>query len=194
MIKKLSKYGEIEEDIDDYDNSLHEYGIYLINGEFNYQITGEIITWILESNLSKKKKYKNLTLMINSHGGDLNCCFAIIDVMQGSQLPVHTVGIGQISSCGLLAFLAGSKGHRTLTPNTTIMSHEWSGSVDGKAHELLAAQKDFTLTSKKLIELYQRHTGLTLDVIKDKLLPPHDVFLTAEEALELHICDQIKLF
>jgi ATP-dependent Clp protease protease subunit len=171
---------------------LADHGIHLLNGELDYNVAHEVISWIIESGLQPRPAIRHLTLVINSHGGDLNCGFAIIDVMRGSRLPVHTVGLGQISSCGLMTFLAGAPGHRSLTPNTSIMSHQWTGGSYGKAHELLSAKKEFDLTTARVIEHYRRCTKLKLDVIKQKLLPPHDVFLTAEEALKLNICDQIK--
>ena len=186
------KMMEIQNPVGD-NSSLHNNGIHLLNGEFDYQIAQEVITWILESNLRKKKKFKHLTLIINSHGGELSCAFAIIDMMRGSQIPIHTVGIGQISSCGLMTFLAGAKGYRVLTPNTSIMSHQWSGGTYGKEHELIAAQRDNELTRERMLVHYKQTTGLDEKIIKEKLLPAHDVFLSAEEALALKICDHIKL-
>lgn len=170
---------------------LADHGIHLLNGELDYDTAHAVITWIIESGL-RRRRAAHLTLVINSHGGDLNCGFAIIDVMRGSALAVHTVGLGQISSCGLMVFLAGATGHRTLTPNTSIMSHQWTGGSYGKAHELLSAKKEFDLTTARVIEHYRRCTKLKIDIIKQKLLPPHDVFLTADEALNLNICDQIR--
>jgi len=161
-------------------------------GDVDYDTAETIITWILESGFKKKKTFDHLTLLINSPGGDLNCGFAIIDIMRGSSIPVHTVGIGEIGSCGLMIFLAGTIGHRILTPNTTILSHIWAASVHGKAHDLLSAQKDFNLTTERMLAHYKLCTGLDDEIIKQKLLPAHDIFLTAEEALSLNICDEIK--
>src|SRR5574344_1834410 len=71
----------------------------------------------LRSLFLTKREYDHLTLIINSPGGDLNSAFAIIDCMKGSALPVHTIGLGLIASCGILTFMSGEKGHRILTPN-----------------------------------------------------------------------------
>ncbi len=73
-----------------------------------------------------KKKRKELLLMICSEGGDMSAAFALIDVMKSSNIFIKTVGLGQIASAGLLIFLAGSPGRRTLTPNTSIMSHQYA--------------------------------------------------------------------
>jgi ATP-dependent Clp protease protease subunit len=102
------------------------------------------------------------------------------------------VGLGQIASAGLVIFLAGHQGRRILTPNTSILSHQYSWGSEGKAHELFAVTKEFNLTQQRMVQHYQNHTGLDESVILTRLLPPSDVYLSAEEALALHICDYIS--
>ena len=75
-------------------------------------------------------------------------CFALIDIMKGSRIPIHTVGLGVIASCGLLLFITGEKGKRTLTPNTSILSHQYSWGSYGKEHELFAQVKEFELSTR----------------------------------------------
>jgi len=130
--------------------------------------------------------------MICSEGGDVEPAFALIDVMQSSNIPIKTVGLGQISSSGLLIFLAGTPGRRLLTPNTSILSHQFSWGSDGKAHELFATVKEFELCQKRMLNHYKQATGLDEDTLKQCLLPPHDVWLSAEEALEFGICNSIS--
>ena len=55
---------------------------------------------ILEENLQAKKK-PFLQLMISSPGGDVSSCFALIDIMNGSKIPIRTIGLGCVASCGL---------------------------------------------------------------------------------------------
>jgi ATP-dependent Clp protease protease subunit len=173
--------------------TLKDKGIYLLNGAFNNDSAGKIVTWILEANIATKRDYDHLTLVINSPGGSVSAAFAIIDTMRGSAIPVHTLGLGMIGSCGLLTFMAGHKGNRTLTPNTSILSHQWSWGSFGKEHELLAATKEFDLTTQRMVKHYEKCTGLDAATIRTKLLPPEDVWLSADEALELGICDNIKV-
>lgn len=130
--------------------------------------------------------------MICSDGGSVADAFALIDVMRASSIPVKTVGLGSIASCGLLIFMAGHKGHRILTPNTSILSHQYSWGSDGKAHELFSITKEFNLTQARMVEHYKECTGLSEEEIKVTLLPPSDVWLTADEALALGICDYIS--
>lgn len=175
----------------DHTQSLNDHGIMVLMGAIEHDSVRPVIEWILHENYVKKKKHKELLLMICSEGGDLEPAFALIDVMRNSKIPIKTVGLGQIASCGLLIFLAGTQGRRVLTPNTSILSHQFSWWSEGKAHELFATVKEFELTQRRMLELYKESTQLDEATIKQILLPPQDVYLSAEEALEYNICDHI---
>lgn len=149
------------------------------------------IEWIIDSNFSEEPA-EMLNLMICSSGGDLSAGFALIDIMRGSHIPVRTIGIGQIASAGLMIFMAGAEKNRILTPNTAILSHQYSYGSVGKHHELIAATKAFDLTSKMLMNHYKKFTTLDEDQINKILLPPHDVWLSPHEALEYGLCDEVK--
>lgn len=171
--------------------ALVDHGIYVLMEDISSESVKPVIEWILHENHVRKKKYKELLLMICSDGGNLAEAFALIDVMMSSAIPIKTVGLGSIASCGLLIFLAGTPGRRTLTPNTSILSHQFSWGNHGKAHELFATMKEFQLTEQRMIEHYKMSTGLDDDTIKEVLLPPQDVYLSAEEALRYRICDYV---
>lgn len=174
------------------DKGLDEHGIFILSGEVDIDNTTDAIEFILKHNLrERKERVKNLTLLINSPGGDLSAAFALIDIMRGSKIPVHTLGLGQISSAGLLIFMAGAKGHRTITPNTSILSHQFSWGSEGKEHELIAIIKEFTLTSKRMLEHYMKCTGMNEKKVKEVLMPPQDVYLGADEAVQYKIADQV---
>lgn len=183
----------IEKDLNSFDPppGLNDHGMMVLMGEIHADSVKPVIEWILYENHVKKKKLKELLLMICSEGGDLSAAFALIDVMRSSKIPIKTVGLGQVASCGLLIFLSGNPGRRILTPNTSVMSHQFSWGTEGKAHELFATMKEFDLTQKRMINHYQQTTGLDQDTIKEILLPAQDVYLSAEEALEYNICDHI---
>jgi ATP-dependent Clp protease protease subunit len=171
--------------------ALVDHGIYVLMEDISSESVKPVIEWILHENHVRKKKYKELLLMICSNGGNLAEAFALIDVMMSSAIPIKTVGLGSIASCGLMVFLAGTSGRRTLTPNTSILSHQFSWGNHGKAHELFATMKEFQLTEQRMIEHYKMSTGLDDDTIKEVLLPPQDVYLSAEEALRYRICDYV---
>jgi ATP-dependent Clp protease protease subunit len=166
-------------------------GITIFMGDVTETTMIPLVEWILAANLSNKPQ-KELTLGICSPGGDLNACFALIDVMKGSRIPIKTIGMGMIASCGLLMFISGTKGKRILTPNTSILSHQYSWGSYGKEHELFATVKEFELTTKRMITHYKKCTGLTEKLIREKLLPPHDVWLDSNQAKKLGICDKIQ--
>ena len=183
-----------DKDLPQYDNAsqaLNDHGIMVLMDEINHETVKPVIEWILHENHVRKKKHKELLLMICSEGGNIAEAFALIDVMRSSRIPVKTVGLGSIASCGLLIFMAGATGRRVLTPNTSILSHQFSWESEGKSHELFATIKEFELTQKRMVTLYREATGLEDDVIRKVLLPPQDVWLSAEEALQYHICDVI---
>ena len=173
--------------------SLRDHGTYLFMTDFNNESIAPVIEFILEKNLlPATRRPEFLTLIICSPGGEMPSAFALIDIMNGSSIPIHTLGIGQISSCGILTFMSGKKGHRILTPNTSILSHQWSWGAFGKSHELLAVTREFELTDEKMLALYKRCTKLDEKTIKKILLPPHDVWLTAQDAVKYGIADKIK--
>ena len=91
-----------------------------------------------------------------------------------------------------MIFIAGAKGKRILTPNTSILSHQYTWGAFGKEHELFATVKEFDLTTKKMNAHYKKCTGLSESKIKDILLPPQDIWLSPIEAKKLGICDEVK--
>lgn len=167
--------------------------IYLFMEPFENKTVKPAIEWIIKKNLlPNKARPKHLTLMICSPGGEVSSAFALIDTMKGSKIPVHTLGLGEIASCGLLTFMSGEKGHRYVTPNTSILSHQYSWGSHGKEHELFARVREFELTTARMMEHYKKCTGLSEKDIRKYLLPAEDVWLSADQAVEYGIADEIK--
>jgi ATP-dependent Clp protease protease subunit len=178
----------------DKDNSerLQDAGMYVFMDEVNAETIKPVVEWILFANHVAKRKKKELLLMICSEGGSVEHAFALIDVMRSSSIPIKTVGLGTIASSGLLIFLSGSRGRRILTPNTSILSHQYSAYSEGKHHELFSITKEFNLVNERMVEHYKETTGLDEATIKSQLLPSSDVWLSAEEAMSMGICDYIS--
>jgi ATP-dependent Clp protease protease subunit len=168
-------------------------GYYYMAEGFTYESTKPIVQWIIEKNLlPTAERPKELTLIINSPGGSVHAAFALIDTMKGSAIPIKTVGLGLIASCGVLTFMAGEKGRRIITPNTSILSHQYSWGSSGKEHELFARVREFELSTERMIAHYKKCTGMTEKKIREILLPPEDKWLSAKEAVEYGIADKIK--
>jgi len=168
-----------------------KHSFFLMMEEISLSSVKQAVEWIFEANFTEERP-EMLNMIITSPGGDLNAAFALIDVMRGSAIPVRTIGLGQIASAGLMIFIAGDKGMRILTPNTSILSHQYSWGAIGKEHELFATVKEFDLTTKKMIQHYKKCTGLSEAKIREILLPPQDVWLSPQEAKKLGLCDDVK--
>ena len=169
-----------------------ESGYYYMAETFTAETTKPIIIWIIENNLmTARDRKKELTLIINSPGGEVHSAFALIDTMKGSAIPIKTIGIGMIASCGVLTFMAGAKGKRLLTPNTSILSHQYSWGSAGKEHELFARVREFELSTERMLTHYKKCTGMSEKKIREILLPPEDVWLSAKEAVKYGIADKI---
>ena len=169
---------------------MEDHGIFVLSGEINSCVSTAIIKWVLESNLSKDKKFKELTLIINSPGGELTDCFAIIDIMNSSKIPIKTVGLGQICSCGFLIFINGK--NRILTPNTCVMCHPYSWGSGGQHHELVSIRKEQDLMQARTLAHVVKCTKLTKKKTATILLKETDTYLNSDECLEYGICDEVK--
>ena len=164
--------------------------VHFLSGEICEENINEAIRWITYENLEQKSN-KVLTLYVNSYGGDLYQAFALIDVMRVSKHPVRTIGIGTIMSAAFLIFASGSKGQRYIAQNTGIMCHQFSDTQEGKYHDIKAAMAENENVNAKMVEVLRTATGLTAAKIKSKLLPASDVYLTAQDLLNLNVADHI---
>lgn len=173
-------------------SAMSENGVFHFCNDFTHGAVKEVINWIFDSNLQDKSKFDHLTLMITSYGGDLTAAFALIDVMRGSSIPIHTIGLGVVASAGLMTFIAGEPGYRMVTPNTSILSHQWSWGMFGKEHELIASAKQGEIMTQRVMAHYRKCTKLTDKIIREKLLPPQDVWMTAQEAKKYKLVDMVK--
>ena len=168
---------------------LLENSIHYLFGEIDEENISECIKWILYENTEPREKV--LTLYINSTGGNLYEAFALIDVIKRSQHPVRTIAIGSAMSAAFLIFASGTNGYRFASKNTSFMCHQFSESMDNKYHDLKATMKENDLCNEKMISILKEATGLAPSVIKKKLLPASDVYLSVEEVIELGIADEL---
>lgn len=166
--------------------------VYCLYNEVDDVEAKNITEWILSANhMPPEQQPDVLNLFINSPGGSVTAAWAIIDMMRGSSIPVRTVGIGQIASCGLLIFTSGEKGFRIVTENTSILSHIWSSGTGGTKHDLLASTVEWNNTHNRLVKHLSKCTGLSATDVNSKLMPTNDVWLTAAEAVKLGLADKV---
>ena len=171
------------------DTSFLESHTHFINGPINEETTGKAIRWIIFENM--KEGNEPLSLYINSDGGNLPDAFALIDIMRMSKKPIRTIGIGSVCSSAFLIFAAGSKGHRMIGKNTSIMCHQFTETTEGKFHDLKTKIKESQRVNQRMIDLLAECSNLDARTVKTKLLPPSDVWLSADELIELGIADSI---
>lgn len=163
--------------------------IHFLYGDIDEDNVMNAIYWITYENLLPGDY--PLTLYINSDGGSLQDAFALIDVIKKSNKPVITIGLGSVCSSGFMIFAAGARGNRYISPNASIMCHQYSDSTIGKYHDIRASAKEHELINRRMVNLLTEVTGLTASVVKRRLLPASDVYLTAEELIELGVADHI---
>ena len=159
------------------DLNLHNIGQYLLFDEICQNSAKEFCTYLLKANTLNI----DVNMFINSPGGSCTAGFAIVDFMEASRVKVNTRAIGQICSMGFIIFIAGEKGKRLMSPNTTIMSHNFTGGSWGKAHELFARNDHFKELNERCIAHYLKHTTCTKKQIKEMFLGTTDLYLTPKE-------------
>ena len=163
--------------------------VHFLTGEINEENIEETIKWIVYENITCGSAPKTLTLYINSTGGALSDSLGLIDIMQVSKCPIATIGVGSICSAAFMIFSSGTKGQRYIAKNTSIMCHQYSDGIEGKHHDIKSRFKEVELTNARMINVLKENTGLDTRTIKSKLLNATDVWLTAEEMVELGIAD-----
>lgn len=166
--------------------------------DYNHFLTGnvdgesieKVIRWIMmgAKNLSPEHPMK---LYINSDGGNLTDAFALMDVMRTSPIPITTVGMGNLMSSAFMIFAAGAKGQRAIAKNTSIMIHQFNHEYMGKYHDMKAYAEEIDRINYRMVAELSRTSGLSESIVSIKLLKPSDVWLTAEQLVELGFADII---
>lgn len=172
--------------------SLTNLGTYMLFEEINEETSLKLCEFLLKANIIFDDE-DTVTLFLNSPGGDSSCGWAIIDLMESSRINVATRAVGEIASMASAIFVAGTKGQRIMTPNTSVMTHQFSTVIEGKAHELVAVRKIHDHLEEQFIQHFVKHTAMTAKQVKDVLLGPSDTWLTPKECLKYGICDSIAL-
>ncbi len=186
MVKKLEEFNAE----DRVDVKLLENSTFYLYGEIDEESVAKVIKWILYENFQSKDT-KTLTLYINSTGGNLYDAFALIDIIRNSHHVIRTVAVGSVMSAAFLIFAVGDKGERYAAGNASFMCHQFSENMDAKYHDLKATMRENDLCNQKMVDILKEATGMAPSVIKKKLLPASDVYLTADELIELGVADHL---
>ncbi|MCH5156423.1 MAG: ATP-dependent Clp endopeptidase proteolytic subunit ClpP [Clostridiales bacterium] len=154
-------------------------------------ITGELANLVVAQliYLESKDPTKDISIYINSPGGEVTAGLAIYDTMKYIRCDVSTICIGMAASMGAFLLSSGTKGKRYALPNSEIMIHQVLGGSQGQASDVEIQTKQLLKTKVKLNKLFAENVGKTVDVVERDT--DRDNYLTAEEAKEYGIVDQV---
>lgn len=184
MVVEQSSRGERSYDI--YSRLLKDRIIFL-STKFDDDMASIIVAQMLF--LESEDPDKDIYLYINSPGGVVTSALSIYDTMQFIKPDVVTICMGQACSAGSLILMAGAKDKRFILPNARVMIHQPSGGFQGQATDIEIHAREMQEVKKKLNELYAKHTGNSIDVIKTNM--ERDNFMSAEQAKDFHLIDHI---
>ena len=158
----------------------------------------EALIEIEESDNDLKKIYqlndleytpKPIKIYIDSYGGYVYQCYGLLSIMKACKTPIHTIVTGCAMSCG---FLMAITGHRRFAyPKSTLMYHQISSGAIGKAKDIEERIVETKRLQKMLEQHTLEHTGITKSKLKEVYKAKFDWYMTAKEALELKVVDEI---
>jgi len=173
------------------EKELSDYGIIYLSGIINEakaeSVCKEIIGYNIKGNINQ------VQMVINSPGGNCPDGFSIIDIMEWSKIPIYTTGIGIIASMGLIIFMTGEKGHRVVTPRTSILSHRFSAINSGNHSQLTAGRREEDMLHERILNHYMTYSNIKdRQELEKYLLREVDTWLSTEEAVALGIVDVVE--
>ena len=184
MVIEQTNRGERSYDI--YSRLLKDRIVFL-GGEINDDTANLVVAQMLF--LEMEDPDSDISLYINSPGGSVTAGMAIYDTMRYIKPQVRTVCVGMAASMGAFLLMAGEKGKRLALPNAEVMIHQPLGGAQGQATDVAIQAEWLMKTKKKMIAMMAEMTGQPLKKVQADV--ERDYFMSAEEALEYHIIDEI---
>jgi len=184
----LESTGRGDRAYDIYSRLLRER-IIMVNGQIEETMANLIVAQLLF--LASESSEREVNLYISSPGGVIAAGLAIYDTMRYLSCPIATTCIGYAASFGTILLLAGDKGRRRALPNARIHLHQplIHGGIGGQATDIDIHAKELLHTRDVINSIIQHHTGQSLERIKRDT--DRDFFLSAEEAVEYGIVDEV---
>lgn len=139
--------------------------------------------------LESENPNADISLYINSPGGDVAAGWAIMDTMHYIKAPVSTIGMGLVASMGATLLAAGEKGKRFALPNTQIMIHQPSSGTEGKISDMEIYMKKALDVKKRLTKQMAEFTGRKEKEVHDAM--EHDNWMSPDAAKDFGIIDGI---
>ena len=161
--------------------------IVFLGGEINDDTANLVVAQMLF--LEMEDPDADISLYINSPGGSVTAGMAIYDTMNYIKPQVRTVCIGMAASMGAFLLMAGEKGKRLALPNSEVMIHQPLGGAQGQATDVAIRAEWLMKTKTKMTRMMADMTGQDIEKVKADV--ERDYFMTAQEALDYHIIDEI---
>ena len=160
-------------------------------GDIDGEAVNEIIEVIYEINEedAKKTQKEPIKLIINSFGGELYSGLALVDVIDNSQTPVHTICHGSAMSMALVVYAAGHK--RLASKYATFMYHEASYGTEGKVMHHKQEIKETDRTDKICDEYLISKTKFTAKQLKDIKDKRAEWYFDVKTAVKYGLVDEI---
>jgi ATP-dependent Clp protease protease subunit len=176
--------------VDVYQKMAHDR-ILFITDYIDDQIATDIIATLLLKDQGEDSD-KEITLFINSPGGDIRNVFMIYDVMQMIRAPIKTVCLGKCYSAGAVMLAAGTAGERYAFKSSKVMIHGIQGIFPIPGHDMTNTKNYYEFMrdhNDTIMKMLAHHTGQPLAKVKEDCL--RDVWLDAKQALAYGIIDHI---
>jgi len=139
--------------------------------------------------LESENPDRDISLYINSPGGDINSLFAIYDTMQYIKPDLTTICFGQAASAAAVLLAAGTKGKRLALPHSRILIHQPYAGAEGQVSDIELASREIQRLKTQLEEVIARHTGQSAEKVHDDT--DRDFVMTAAEARDYGIIDEV---
>jgi ATP-dependent Clp protease protease subunit len=132
----------------------------------------------------------DISLYVNSPGGDVYSGLAIYDTMQFVKPDVRTICVGIAMSIGAVLLAGGARGKRSALPNAKILIHQlWTPGFGGQASDVDIRAREALAMKRRLEEILADHTGRPIEQIARDT--ERDTFMTPREALEYGLIDEV---
>jgi ATP-dependent Clp protease protease subunit len=185
MVVEQTSRGERAFDI--YSRLLNDR-IVMVGTAIDEQVANLVIAQLLH--LESEDPEKEISLYVNSPGGDVYAGLAIYDTVRYVKPDVRTTCIGTAMSMGAVLLAAGAKGKRSALPNAKILIHQaWSPGFGGQASDVEIRAREILDLKRRLEQILADHTGRPLERIAADT--DRDRFLSAREALEYGLIDEV---
>lgn len=166
----------------------YEDSVIFINDEINDHTLTDFIIRMRSLLQHRKDKSTPINLMINSPGGDIYEMFGIIDYIESLDVKVNTICRGRAFSAAAIILTCGT-GKRMMSKRSTVMFHQSSSFLGGKMSDITAYLDNVKSLEIIIYDMLAEKTNKDAEWWKNKMRS--DMFLTAEELLEIGVIDQI---